>query len=75
MNNATYGRKQRRGKTKAAQTSSLLSDSDPFVAVRKRLAAVAGELRKAAETTDGAREGLLALALRFEQHAQAGDNQ
>lgn len=55
--------------THAAETVPLLSDCDPHAAVRRRLAAVALELRKAAETTDGAREGLLKLALRFEQHA------
>jgi hypothetical protein len=75
MNSATHERKQRSETTPAAQTASLLSDSDPYVAVRKRLADVAGELRKAAETTNGPREGLLALALRFEHHARAGDNQ
>jgi hypothetical protein len=39
-----------------------------------RIAAVAGELREAAETAGEARECLLKLALRFEQHAQAGEN-
>jgi hypothetical protein len=60
--------------SEAIQTANLISDSDPHLAVRRRLAAVALELRKAAETADGAREGLLKLALRFEQHA-LGDNQ
>jgi len=68
MNNR---RKQRRETT---QTASLTSGGDPYAAVRSRLAVFAGELRKAAETADSAREGLLALAQRFEQHAQAGDN-
>ena len=73
MNHATLNRKQRHETAPAAQTALLHYDSDPHLAVRLRLAAVAGELRKAAETADGAREGLLKLALRFEQHARGGN--
>ena len=75
MSKATNERKQRHETTHETQTASLLRNGDPSAAIRMRIAAVAGELRKAAETADGAREGLLKLALRFEQHAQAGENQ
>jgi hypothetical protein len=75
MNEATDDRKQRLETAHDSQSAHLLGVGDPSSAVRMRLAAVAGELRKAAETADGAREGLLKLALRFEQHAQPGDNQ
>ncbi len=74
MSEATEHRSQRHETTHAARTASLIADSDPHRAVRLRIAAVADELRKAAETAEGAREGLLKLALRFEQHA-LGDNQ
>ena len=41
--------------------------------IRKRLAAVAEELRMAAATASTGSEGLLNLARKFEQHAKPGD--
>ena len=73
MDEPSNDREQQHEATHAAQTASLNYGSDPHSAVRMRLAAVASELRKAAETADGARESLLKLALRFEQHAMGDD--
>jgi len=73
MSEATDDRNQRHETAHAPQAVPLVVDGDPTSAVRKRLAAVASELRVAAETADEARESLLKLALRFEQHALGND--
>ncbi len=46
-----------------------------YAAIRQRLAAVASELRSAAEAAGPSGKTLLALADRFEQHAMGGEAQ
>lgn len=54
--------------------AALIRDTDAtYAAIKQRLAAVADELRSAAEAAGPSGKVLLALADRFEQHARGGE--
>ena len=75
MGRSARNRKQRLEEQRAVEAALIAQASEASLAIRRRLAAVADELRNAAISAGSGSENLLQLANKFEQHARAGDYQ
>lgn len=75
MRRAANDHRQQLDDEQLVEAALIFQASDATSAIRKRLAAVADELRCAAAEAGASSENLIQLANKFEQHARSGEMQ